>query len=158
MKKLSEDIALVKSIKEDMENLTWEYVKTFANKDKSILINEDETKFSEMATMLNEQFKPDSFISIAEIMQIKSESITNHKKYKALISKYDIVVSRIKTHYDVLYIDRPTERVRIFDAIIGLPKDLIEDWNLQQDNIIVKYTEEGGLQEFLSKATGKEGV
>ncbi len=156
LKTLSEDISIAKTIKTDLEKLAWEILRKFSDNDKSIYFKETGVSFSAISSALESNFNPEEFQNLTEIKQLRSESITNIKNFNSLLNKYDAITSKIKTHYDLLYEIRPSERKKHFNGLEHLPASLNSDWKDKQDDIISEYTKKNGLKEFLSKATGKE--
>ncbi len=156
LKAMETDIALAKTLRTDMEDLTWEILKNHTDRDRSTYVTSEGISFSEIGVELERLFNTNNFSTVTELKQLRGESITNIKRIADLMEKYNKVVSRIKTRYDLLYEIRPKERKRHFDALLELPADIKVEWKNSQDAIIEEYVREGGLQQLLAKATGNE--
>lgn len=146
---LSKDIQQAKQIRLEFENLTWEFFERFAQNDRSHYIKETGVNFFEIGTQLGKNFQPRKFRNISALRQIRNESILSIKKINELMAKYDAIVSKIKTKYDLIYEIRPKQRKKHFNSLNYLPDNLKSDWKDKQDEIIDEYTKEEGLKRFL---------
>ena len=153
---LNKDIVVAKIIRSDFENLLWEIIGDYTELPKEELIAPSKVSFSAIGTELQKNFKTES-MDMSAVLNERSKSITSIKKFNELASKYAIVTSKIKTHYDFLYENRPKERADAFEGLEGLlPGNLLLDWVKGQNSITIEYTKDDGLKDFLADATGKE--
>lgn len=145
---ITEDFALAKRLKGEMEGL----INTILL--DCMLEQVSQFNFSSISTTIVTKFDVNKERETSELWNLKSAAIKNMKRFNDLRSDYYDIISRIKTHYDVLYEINPTERKNHFDSNTALPKALRESWSSQQQSLITIYTKNDGLQESLFVASG----
>ncbi len=154
-KMIAEDAALAKRLKEEIEVL----INTIIDDcliDGSEEMMDEKVNFTIISTMLQTKFDDEVPRKTAEMWLLKSSSIKNVKRFNDLKSEYYEMISLIKMHYDVIYEVNPASRLTHFDDVPALDSRLKKDWVEKQQALITEYTKEDGLQELLSKASGKD--
>lgn len=153
--KLDEEIALAEVYLKEYEELIWEIVSRYTDRDKTYYID-DGINFTNVTSSFENQFQTDQITAVDDLKKLRTESITIIKKMDDLTAEYESIISKIKTSYDLMYKFRPENRKEAFIEISDLPYEINLNWATSQLAIVNEYEKEDGVRQLISLATGKE--